>query len=39
MFNAEGAWQPQAGQDRRIGDASLLARWPGLAMRAAAEGF
>jgi predicted transglutaminase-like cysteine proteinase len=39
MFNAEGAWQPQAGQDRRIGDASLLARWPGRAMRAAAEGF
>lgn len=39
MFNAEGTWQPQGGQDRRIGGANLLARWPDLAMRAAAEGF
>jgi predicted transglutaminase-like cysteine proteinase len=39
VFNAEGAWQPQAGQERRIGGASRLARWPNLAARAAAEGF
>lgn len=39
MFNAEGTWQPQAGQERRIGGASRLARWPNLAARAAAEGF
>ena len=39
MFNAEGTWQPQAGQERRIGGANRLARWPNLAARVAAEGF
>lgn len=40
VFNAEGTWQPQAGQpERRIGGASKMARWPDLAARAAAEGF
>lgn len=39
MFNAQGAWQPQAGQERRIGDATVFARWPDLAARVAAQGF
>lgn len=39
LFNAEGMWRPQAGQERRIGDATRLARWPDLAARVAAEGF
>lgn len=39
VFNAEGTWQSQSGQERRIGNASKLARWPDLATRVAAEGF
>ena len=39
VFNAEGTWRPQSGQERRIGDASKMARWPDLAARVASEGF
>ncbi|MEN9420257.1 MAG: hypothetical protein RI988_3878 [Pseudomonadota bacterium] len=39
VFNAEGTWRAQAGQDRRLGDASKMARWPDLASRVRAEGF
>jgi predicted transglutaminase-like cysteine proteinase len=39
VFNAEGTWRTQAGQDRRLGDANKMARWPDLASRVLAEGF